>query len=166
MQSIFFKTLFQKCIKIFIKRFKLLNFFLTCSYTHVLPGNQVSKKRFDSVLSFLDNIKERLKTLSQKFKVADLVKEEDPISVANKVSGASIAIFCGEFSVAVEGGSVLRSSDFSTALLTSLKVIYVLNLKYCDSVKCVYGVVEAMCGISPTTVNIGNTARIVIKSFP
>lgn len=112
---------------------------------------------------FVVLINERLKVLSQRFKIGKLLVSRDPGTTAPQ--GVVISLYCGKYSVVMEGGSVVPASNFIESLLTAVKIIYTLDLEYDDNVKCVYGIVEEMCGISPPSVNIGNHAREILRTF-
>jgi hypothetical protein len=91
----------------------------------------------------------------------DVFTHKDPQSLAEKVTNVIVTEFNGQYYVVAPDHVVYPINDLTSAMLLSLKVHYMANIKYPKGVQSLYGVIEGLCCIK-TTVSLGTMAKKIV----
>ena len=96
--------------------------------------------------------------------LAEVFTTTDPVTVAEKVTNIVTNCFNGKFKVCAEGGTCYDVQDFPSALTLAFQLIFVFNVQYNSSVKCVYGAIEKLsCVRLKKKVNLGTNSKDLVN---
>ena len=108
----------------------------------------------------LDSMEKMVKSLNRRAKLEQLARDTDPISLS-----ASTILVCHhnrQHFVVAPASVVYEAEGLSGALMLAMKLHYTANIKYPDTVKSVYGVLEALSRI-PVTVSLRAFAKKLLQ---
>ena len=111
--------------------------------------------------SNLDSLKKVLKSINRDAKTDQLAKEEDSITLSLATSTILVCHHNSQYSVVASANVVHKAEGLPGSLKLAMKLHYFANIKYPDSVKPLYGVLEAFSKL-PISVSLGALAKKVI----
>ena len=109
----------------------------------------------------LDSMEKMVKSLNRRAKLEQLARDTDPISLSASTSTILVCHHNRQHFVVAPADVVYEAEGLSCALMLAMKLHYIANIKYPDTVKSVYGVLEALSRI-PVTVSLGAFAKKVV----
>ena len=102
-----------------------------------------------------------LKSINRRAKTDQLAKEEDPITLSSATSTILVCHHNSQYFVVALANVVHKAEGLPGSLKLAMKLHYVANIKYPDSVKSLHGVLETFSKL-PISVSLGAPAKKVI----